>query len=159
MSIWDIDSLVKIMWIMPEVNVAKSEVASAKSELKLLRFDIFELQETKLLVRRINTTNIWRLVQRRDTTPLRVKGNIEDVSSELDSGDKGCASWFKRRGFYCSRPVQSEGQGCGCSVVKVSDHGRHVLSSSPVPLKTHRVGQRSTLNLSRAEKSSRWCGS
>ncbi|GFX61266.1 uncharacterized protein TNCV_3407401 [Trichonephila clavipes] len=32
------------------------------------------------------------------------------------------------------------------------------LSSSPVPLKFHRVGQRCTLNLSRAETSSRWCG-
>ncbi|GFV00268.1 uncharacterized protein TNCV_729891 [Trichonephila clavipes] len=37
---------------------------------------------------------------------------------------------------------------------------RNVLSffSSPVPLKTRRVGQRCTLNLSRAETSSRWCG-
>ncbi|GFW86946.1 uncharacterized protein TNCV_2811011 [Trichonephila clavipes] len=33
-----------------------------------------------------------------------------------------------------------------------------VSSSSPVPLKTRRVGQRCTLNLSRAETSSRWCG-
>ncbi|GFV63922.1 uncharacterized protein TNCV_3787951 [Trichonephila clavipes] len=33
-----------------------------------------------------------------------------------------------------------------------------VTSSSPVPLKTHRVGQRCPLNLSRAETSSRWCG-
>ncbi|GFW20635.1 uncharacterized protein TNCV_1048581 [Trichonephila clavipes] len=33
-----------------------------------------------------------------------------------------------------------------------------VTSSSPVPLKTHRVGQRCTLNLSRAESSSRWFG-
>ncbi|GFV92881.1 uncharacterized protein TNCV_1692741 [Trichonephila clavipes] len=33
-----------------------------------------------------------------------------------------------------------------------------VTSSSPVPLKTRRVGQRCTLNLSRAESSSRWCG-
>ncbi|GFV46413.1 uncharacterized protein TNCV_3233021 [Trichonephila clavipes] len=49
--------------------------------------------------------------------------------------------------------------GCGSPVVKVSDHGRHVMSSSPVSLKTHRVGQRCTLNLSRAETSSRWCGS
>ncbi|GFU48135.1 uncharacterized protein TNCV_4229801 [Trichonephila clavipes] len=31
-----------------------------------------------------------------------------------------------------------------------------VTSSIPVPLKTHRVGQRCTLNLSRAEMSSRW---
>ncbi|GFX90136.1 uncharacterized protein TNCV_2712571 [Trichonephila clavipes] len=33
-----------------------------------------------------------------------------------------------------------------------------VMSSIPVPLKTRRVGQRCTLNLSRAETSSRWCG-
>ncbi|GFX77529.1 hypothetical protein TNCV_4025791 [Trichonephila clavipes] len=33
-----------------------------------------------------------------------------------------------------------------------------VTSSSPVPLKTRRVGQRCTLNLSRAQTSSRWCG-
>ncbi|GFV21233.1 uncharacterized protein TNCV_4268661 [Trichonephila clavipes] len=33
-----------------------------------------------------------------------------------------------------------------------------VTGSSPVPLKARRVGQRCTLNLSRAETSSRWCG-
>ncbi|GFX29721.1 uncharacterized protein TNCV_2750551 [Trichonephila clavipes] len=33
-----------------------------------------------------------------------------------------------------------------------------VTSSSPVPLKTCRVGQRCTLSLSRAETSFRWCG-
>ncbi|GFW56722.1 uncharacterized protein TNCV_4068021 [Trichonephila clavipes] len=33
-----------------------------------------------------------------------------------------------------------------------------VTSSSPVPLKTCHVGQRCTLNLSRAGTSSRWCG-
>ncbi|GFX09879.1 uncharacterized protein TNCV_3565571 [Trichonephila clavipes] len=49
-------------------------------------------------------------------------------------------------------------QGCGSPVVRVSDHGRYVMSSSPVPLKTRRVRQRCTLNLSRAETSSRWCG-
>ncbi|GFS93296.1 retrovirus-related Pol polyprotein from transposon 412 [Trichonephila clavipes] len=48
-------------------------------------------------------------------------------------------------------------KGCGSPVVK-SNHGRHVMSSIPVPLKTRRVGQRCTLNLSRAETSSRWCG-
>ncbi|GFV02394.1 uncharacterized protein TNCV_1023221 [Trichonephila clavipes] len=48
-------------------------------------------------------------------------------------------------------------EGCGSPVVRVPDHGRYVMSSSPVPLKTCRVGQRCTLNLSRAETSSR-CG-
>ncbi|GFX99140.1 uncharacterized protein TNCV_2493211 [Trichonephila clavipes] len=33
-----------------------------------------------------------------------------------------------------------------------------VTGSNPVPLKTRRVGQRCTLNLSRAETSFRWCG-
>ncbi|GFV15523.1 uncharacterized protein TNCV_4835491 [Trichonephila clavipes] len=33
-----------------------------------------------------------------------------------------------------------------------------VTSSSPVPLKTRRVGQQSTLNLSRAQTFFRWCG-
>ncbi|GFV15569.1 uncharacterized protein TNCV_4835951 [Trichonephila clavipes] len=56
-----------------------------------------------------------------------------------------------------SRPTTYQ-QGCGSPVVKVSDHGKHVMSSSPVPLKTRRVGQRCMLNLSRAETSSRWCG-
>ncbi|GFW43107.1 uncharacterized protein TNCV_1475021 [Trichonephila clavipes] len=46
----------------------------------------------------------------------------------------------------------------------VAEWSRHrivagfVTSSSPVPLKTRCVGQRCTLNLSRAETSSRWCG-
>ncbi|PRD36330.1 UNVERIFIED_CONTAM: hypothetical protein NCL1_09022 [Trichonephila clavipes] len=56
-------------------------------------------------------------------------------------------------------PFFSETSMSGSStVVKVSDHGRHVMSSSPVPLKTRRVGKRCTLNLSRAQTSSRWCG-
>ncbi|GFT42236.1 uncharacterized protein TNCV_2154871 [Trichonephila clavipes] len=32
------------------------------------------------------------------------------------------------------------------------------MTSSPVPLKTRRVGARCTLNLSRAQMSFRWCG-
>ncbi|GFS62076.1 hypothetical protein TNCV_476471 [Trichonephila clavipes] len=49
---------------------------------------------------------------------------------------------------------------CGrCSlVVNVSDRIWLVTSSSPVPLKTHRVGQRCALHLSRAHTSSCWCG-
>ncbi|GFY15862.1 hypothetical protein TNCV_1285071 [Trichonephila clavipes] len=39
-------------------------------------------------------------------------------------------------------------------VVKVSDHDKHVMSSSPVPLKTRRIGERCTLNMSRAQTSS-----
>ncbi|GFX13326.1 uncharacterized protein TNCV_2907491 [Trichonephila clavipes] len=51
-----------------------------------------------------------------------------------------------------------------CLVAAVAEWYRYrsvacfVTGSSPVPLKIRRVGQRCTLNLSRAETSSRWCG-
>ncbi|GFT41924.1 uncharacterized protein TNCV_1667711 [Trichonephila clavipes] len=48
--------------------------------------------------------------------------------------------------------------GCGSLVVKVSDCGGHAMSSNPIPLKTRRVEKGCTLNLSRAQTSSRWCG-
>ncbi|GFW50605.1 hypothetical protein TNCV_2889071 [Trichonephila clavipes] len=75
--------------------------------LKDLRFNVFELQETKLPVRLINTTNERRLVQGNETTLLKVKGDIEDVSSELDNGVKGCTSWMKRPEFYCFRRIRN----------------------------------------------------
>ncbi|GFY31382.1 uncharacterized protein TNCV_4989411 [Trichonephila clavipes] len=56
------------------------------------------------------------------------------------------------------RMLQGALEGCGSPVVKVSDHGRHVMSSNPVPLKTRRVEERCTLNLSRAQTSFRYCG-
>ncbi|GFX27650.1 uncharacterized protein TNCV_107481 [Trichonephila clavipes] len=46
----------------------------------------------------------------------------------------------------------------GILVVNISDLGWHVTSPSPVPLKTCRVEQKCTLNMSRAQMSSRWCG-
>ncbi|GFU99062.1 hypothetical protein TNCV_632001 [Trichonephila clavipes] len=65
-------------------------------------------------------------------------------------------------------------QNCGPKVLRVDEKGEVNISksnkrnkancpnfrpgSNPVPLKTRRVGQRCTLNLSRAETSSRWCG-
>ncbi|GFT93015.1 hypothetical protein TNCV_2500311 [Trichonephila clavipes] len=43
--------------------------------------------------------------------------------------------------------VSNCGEGCGSSVIKVSDQGRHVMSSSPVPLKSHRVEKGAISNL------------
>ncbi|GFW02449.1 uncharacterized protein TNCV_2454661 [Trichonephila clavipes] len=51
-----------------------------------------------------------------------------------------------------------------CCVVAVAEWSRYrimsgfIMSSSPVPLKSRRVGKRCTLNLSRAQTFSRWCG-
>ncbi|GFU92714.1 hypothetical protein TNCV_2892231 [Trichonephila clavipes] len=49
-----------------------------------------------------------------------------------------------------------DGPVAGVPGGQVSNHGWHDSSSSPVPQKTRRVGQRCTLNLSRAEMYSRW---
>ncbi|GFV90902.1 hypothetical protein TNCV_3616641 [Trichonephila clavipes] len=47
--------------------------------------------------------------------------------------------------------------GRGSLAVKASDRGWRVMSSTIVPLKIRCVGQRCTLNLSRSQKSLRWC--
>ncbi|GFV03288.1 hypothetical protein TNCV_4018851 [Trichonephila clavipes] len=60
-----------------------------------------DTDETKLPVRLFNTTNEWKLVQGHETTPLRVKGDIEDVYSELGNGG---TSRMKHPELYCSRP-------------------------------------------------------
>ncbi|GFX27413.1 transposable element Tcb1 transposase [Trichonephila clavipes] len=63
--------------------------------------------------------------------------------------------------MYCKAFIASSGRH---TVAAVAEWYRYrivaclVTSSIPVPLKTRRIGQRCTLNLSRAETSSRWCG-
>ncbi|GFX94978.1 hypothetical protein TNCV_3046101 [Trichonephila clavipes] len=71
--------------------------------LNHLRFDIFVLQETKLPVRLINTSNGCRPVKEHETTPLRIKGDREEVSNQLDNA---CSYWMKCPEFYCSRRVR-----------------------------------------------------
>ncbi|GFU52918.1 hypothetical protein TNCV_1142231 [Trichonephila clavipes] len=67
-----------------------------------------------------------------------------------------CSNICINEGICVNRLLSSNYlRGCGSPVVKVSDHGRYVMSSSPVPPNTRRVGQRCTLNLSTAETSSR----
>ncbi|GFV39500.1 uncharacterized protein TNCV_4338641 [Trichonephila clavipes] len=80
------------------------------------------------------------------TRPLKPEGCLEELG-------EGCG----QTGLWHAAHHRESGNCCS-PVVKVSNHGRHVMSSIPVPLKTRRVGQRCTLNLSRAETSSRWCG-
>ncbi|GFV68612.1 hypothetical protein TNCV_2274751 [Trichonephila clavipes] len=62
--------------------------------LKHLCFDIFELQDTKLPVQLINTIKKRRLVQEHETL-LKVKRDIEDVSSELDNGARATIDLLK----------------------------------------------------------------
>ncbi|GFX31343.1 uncharacterized protein TNCV_2061611 [Trichonephila clavipes] len=71
--------------------------------------------------------------------------------------------------LFCDNNIFPEPMSTGrkqkCSLMRelgywlqISYVAGFVTSSSPVPLKTRRVGQRCTLNLSRAETSSRWRG-
>ncbi|GFV24173.1 uncharacterized protein TNCV_4165201 [Trichonephila clavipes] len=64
----------------------------------------------------------------------------------------GWRGWFVAGLLHLRLRVRSRPSGRDRTVACL------VTSSSPVPLKTRRVGQRCTLNLSRAETSSRWCG-
>ncbi|GFY13176.1 uncharacterized protein TNCV_364231 [Trichonephila clavipes] len=66
-------------------------------------------------------------------TPLAHADALRDVLPR--GGTAAVAEWYRYRIVAC-----------------------FVTSSIPVPLKTRRVGQRCTLNLSRAETSSHWCG-
>ncbi|GFW80200.1 uncharacterized protein TNCV_461081 [Trichonephila clavipes] len=63
------------------------------------------------------------------------KGKWRNSGKETRWSESGWAVWYRYQTVACL-----------------------VTSSSPVPLKTRRVGQRCTLNLSRAQTSSRWCG-
>ncbi|GFS57533.1 uncharacterized protein TNCV_1401951 [Trichonephila clavipes] len=63
------------------------------------------------------------------------RGGARPWQQFQDNGVAAVAEWYRYRTVAC-----------------------FVTGSNPVPLKTRRVGQRCTLNLSRAETSSRWCG-
>ncbi|GFY24375.1 hypothetical protein TNCV_1014241 [Trichonephila clavipes] len=49
-------------------------------------------------------------------------------------------------------------RGCGNPVVKVLDHGRPVMSSNLVPLKTRRVGEPMHVKSVESSNVLRWCG-
>ncbi|GFT83126.1 hypothetical protein TNCV_629491 [Trichonephila clavipes] len=89
--------------------------------------------------------------------PFPLRQAIKSVNGE---GKKVSRDLMKRNVTVQIRSWDKT-RGCGSPEVKVPDHGRHAMSSSPVPLKTRRVGKRCTLNLSRAETSYPlvWCDS
>ncbi|GFW66122.1 uncharacterized protein TNCV_1710211 [Trichonephila clavipes] len=58
-----------------------------------------------LLRRTVNPSSAMWPRYEHGITPLRVKEDIEDVSSELGNGVTGCTSWMKRPELYCSRQI------------------------------------------------------
>ncbi|GFT26768.1 putative LOC100569746 [Trichonephila clavipes] len=61
-------------------------------------------------------------------------------------------------GNKLGRSFQSNNVAAVALLSRCRTHGRRVMSSSPVPLKTRRVGERCTLSLSIAQTSSCLCG-
>ncbi|GFY32594.1 uncharacterized protein TNCV_673491 [Trichonephila clavipes] len=88
----------------------------------------------------------------------QVRG-VLDKKSEGFRADKAVACFPPPRvGKIIGRDVLLSHQAAVAEWYRYRTVACLVTSSSPVPLKTRRVGQRCTLNLSRAETSSRWCG-
>ncbi|GFX16269.1 uncharacterized protein TNCV_4705231 [Trichonephila clavipes] len=87
--------------------------------------------------RRFRSLVAMQILNPRDVPyhPLKFIPMILAQSVQLVPIEAAVAEWYKYRTVAC-----------------------FVTGSNPVPLKTRRVGQRCTLNLSRAETSSRWCG-
>ncbi|GFT83925.1 transposable element Tcb2 transposase [Trichonephila clavipes] len=79
------------------------------------------------------------------------------IPSEFSSVYRGCGS-LKGGGPSCKGNVRESLVAAVAEWYMYRIVASLVTSSSPVPLKTRRVGQRCMLNLSRAETSSRWCG-
>ncbi|GFW43598.1 uncharacterized protein TNCV_4769501 [Trichonephila clavipes] len=99
--------------------------------------------------------------------PLRTpskRGPMHVKSVEAQTSSRLCDGKVRRRSVVVCSAFVPNATCLALSgdhdnlVVKVSDHGWLITSSSPVPLKTRRIGERCMLNLSRAETSSRWCG-
>ncbi|GFY10923.1 uncharacterized protein TNCV_1124451 [Trichonephila clavipes] len=88
--------------------------------------------------------------------PFRVMvgpAEYHDTAAHIMTDPSPCLTggWRQSRLYVCSVDGAAVAQWLRYQIIAV-------MSSSPVPLKTSRVGQRCTLNLSRAQSSSRWCG-
>ncbi|GFX26303.1 CUB and sushi domain-containing protein 1 [Trichonephila clavipes] len=82
--------------ILKNAQVSMNYTCIMRTQTGLLRLTsaitVINGSETKLPVRLISTANERKLVQGHETTPLRVKGDIEDVYRELNNGVKHCTA-------------------------------------------------------------------
>ncbi|GFV74794.1 hypothetical protein TNCV_1040321 [Trichonephila clavipes] len=107
--------------------------------------------------------NVVKKVLQFKVTGIRKRGKPRLRWVDSEESDFGIKSEKTLRALWKNLQRNTRGclvryQGCCSSVVKVPDHGRHVMGSILVPLKTHHEGERCTLNLWRAQTSSLWCG-
>ncbi|GFV40206.1 uncharacterized protein TNCV_3823061 [Trichonephila clavipes] len=88
--------------------------------------------------------------------PVEIGNHLFGGSVNLNDITLGNVTFIRLFSPVFGKLAPTNLEGCGSPGVKASNHDRHVMSSSPVPLKTCRIGQRCTLNLSRTETSSQW---
>ncbi|GFX76206.1 uncharacterized protein TNCV_1233441 [Trichonephila clavipes] len=88
-----------------------------------------------------------------------VPSTTEPSTSPVRVGTVTCESIINSILRVTKTIISIKMRGHGSLVIKVSGRGSGVMSSSRVSLKTRRVRERCTLNLSRAQMSSGWCGS
>ncbi|GFU57856.1 uncharacterized protein TNCV_260341 [Trichonephila clavipes] len=95
-----------------------------------------------------------RTISQKDSLKHRVKKIFENATIMV-----ACDHLFQEQK---KNPTHEKLSLCGMAAVAEWYRYRImaclVTSSSPVSLKTRRLGQRCTLNLSKTETSSRWCG-
>ncbi|GFV03657.1 uncharacterized protein TNCV_1876051 [Trichonephila clavipes] len=87
-----------------------------------------------------------------DTLTARLPRPPSSFEPRLDDEDEIGAGIHLFKLSFCDSLVAAVAEWYRCRTVACL-----VTSSSPMPLKTRRVRQRCTLNVSRAETSSRWC--
>ncbi|GFW75786.1 transposable element Tc1 transposase [Trichonephila clavipes] len=93
-------------------------------------------------LRRFDTSERWQTLATETYEQMFRSGSQSEAKPPVFNSQKAC----------------NTSNGSGSQVVEVSDHAWPCHEFEPSTTKTRRVGQRCTLNLSRAETSSCWCG-
>ncbi|GFT91921.1 hypothetical protein TNCV_908171 [Trichonephila clavipes] len=93
--------LLLLRWIDGTTTTAREgcgSFARPGPPMKEGRFILGTFRSVRMRVRyRSRQDDRLRVMTRgHEPNPLKAKGDIEDVSSELDDGVKGCTSWMKR---------------------------------------------------------------
>ncbi|GFS96424.1 uncharacterized protein TNCV_17491 [Trichonephila clavipes] len=115
-------------------------------------------QQCTLNLSRAETSSRWCGGINTDFLSHPVPSTTEPSTSRVRVGTDACESSVNSISYVTNTMISIRMRGHGSLVVKVSDRGWSIMSSSRVAFKTRRVGVRCTLNLSRAQMCSRWCG-
>ncbi|GFX97957.1 hypothetical protein TNCV_4906081 [Trichonephila clavipes] len=98
-------------------SLSSQSISSSEDDSRRIRRHVFEPQERKSPVRLIKTTNEHGSKTRRhETTPQRLKGDVKDVSIELDNEFRrsvltyACETWSMFRTYENMISIYTEGR-------------------------------------------------